>query len=1082
MLDFKKIGGEIISAPLNENFRKLRNDISIINTNLVFDPENSVVDTKEDMKNLEAVNGQWCYVVATGELFRYTTTPAPGEENWYKIGDFGKTFRQGFLNSGLVLMDGAMSWNSAKTKINIPESLVYFKAEPGDEKYVMGMYRLAAQAYTPSVTDNGIYSIFIDCKGKVTTEKNLPTSHDVSKVYLGSFTKGASGWENDLFTMPDMAYTSDRSYFTYNGAQVQGRIITNDNSDTKINLSSGLIYDEGINYTQGKCDEYPVNTTANADYHIKNIIATNGATVRYMAPVNMFSTALGSAVSKLDGGYYYKNGTKTATKAGQFTIQRYVIMPNGECRIIYGEAVYNSMDDAVAHFNDLELFNPNTNLFTEVGRIALCNNVTAMNDPAQVQIANLTRLSTVGSLEPEFSDTEFMIYRGDSETSPNKLYIDLDLLSQDAKQSPEKLYPLGLTVTRHKFYAGKKYNANGSSTTISDYQQNTSRKVGSEDGYAIADNADVELLRTRVNSIEQELWKEPDGTGVDNQGVRRRLELVEDDMTTAKTDITNLKTGVNNLEANKAHAETTINKYKLTNTKQTIDIKTGDIAEGNGNGSSTNLWYTDARVTNSTAGKKLDAHIAKVGTGTASDTNIHGLSTQDITEKTNYRFVNNEEKNRINTNKLPNNTKDRLADLEADKLSNIPVYKTGTNGTVGTFEKIEFNPAGVGISFKNNTYYRYECTSSLAKGNYYVTIGSTNYSFTTTEALSKGDELLFKGGAITQKTQYTTTQLTTTTNSATGTKLTMTSYTDDNTLVLDIMGHQDLTPYMTKSEYAHTTEGVVKRSNRSNSTDGIYGAEDAGSQHYYGTGVADANGKYTTGFFAIPKGVTTTTENVDKADVTTRWKLVPEDDSIEYGHLTEEVRNKLDNRYHEVYRNGTQTQIDWKEVDEWNFGTGLVVDVTNHRATLSVDGKSVDTTVMPGFHELTDVNITYTGNKGKALVVNQQENGLELTTLIPQDDFMTKDVYVAEGADRTKVKHAVLADKATNATNATTATNLNGSTCDDNGTGNKALWSAAKIIANTTTQIKNEGVNTFTGTSTPSNSTGKDGDLFILTN
>ena len=36
MRDFKRIGGEILSSPLNENFRKLRNDISIANSNLVF--------------------------------------------------------------------------------------------------------------------------------------------------------------------------------------------------------------------------------------------------------------------------------------------------------------------------------------------------------------------------------------------------------------------------------------------------------------------------------------------------------------------------------------------------------------------------------------------------------------------------------------------------------------------------------------------------------------------------------------------------------------------------------------------------------------------------------------------------------------------------------------------------------------------------------------------------------------------------------------------------------------------------------------------------------------------------------------
>ena len=34
--DFVRIGGEITSSPLNENFRRLLTDIDIVNTNLVF--------------------------------------------------------------------------------------------------------------------------------------------------------------------------------------------------------------------------------------------------------------------------------------------------------------------------------------------------------------------------------------------------------------------------------------------------------------------------------------------------------------------------------------------------------------------------------------------------------------------------------------------------------------------------------------------------------------------------------------------------------------------------------------------------------------------------------------------------------------------------------------------------------------------------------------------------------------------------------------------------------------------------------------------------------------------------------------
>ena len=39
------------------------------------------------------------------------------------------------------------------------------------------------------------------------------------------------------------------------------------------------------------------------------------------------------------------------------------------------------------------------------------------------------------------------------------------------------------------------------------------------------------------------------------------------------------------------------------------------------------------------------------------------------------------------------------------------------------------------------------------------------------------------------------------------------------------------------------------------------------------------------------------------------------------------------------------------------------------------------------------------------------------------------------------------------------------------------LWQ--KIISNTSSQIKNEGVNTYSGTTVPDNSLGKNGDLYI---
>ena len=92
---------------------------------------------------------------------------------------------------------------------------------------------------------------------------------------------------------------------------------------------------------------------------------------------------------------------------------------------------------------------------------------------------------------------------------------------------------------------------------------------------------------------------------------------------------------------------------------------------------------------------------------------------------------------------------------------------------------------------------------------------------------------------------------------------------------------------------------------------------------------------------------------------------------------------------------------------------------------------------------------------------------------------MLESVYVDRN-DVTKVKKAVQADNATLAATATNALAVNNKTVDDSKTNNSSLWTAEKIISNTSSQITNESVTTHSGTSVPSNSLGKNGDLYIL--
>ena len=92
---------------------------------------------------------------------------------------------------------------------------------------------------------------------------------------------------------------------------------------------------------------------------------------------------------------------------------------------------------------------------------------------------------------------------------------------------------------------------------------------------------------------------------------------------------------------------------------------------------------------------------------------------------------------------------------------------------------------------------------------------------------------------------------------------------------------------------------------------------------------------------------------------------------------------------------------------------------------------------------------------------------------------MLESVYVDKN-DVTKVRKAVQADKATTAETATNALAVNTKVVDDTKNTNGVLWTAEKIITNTSSQIASEGVTTYSGTTVPSDSLGKNGDLYIL--
>jgi hypothetical protein len=93
---------------------------------------------------------------------------------------------------------------------------------------------------------------------------------------------------------------------------------------------------------------------------------------------------------------------------------------------------------------------------------------------------------------------------------------------------------------------------------------------------------------------------------------------------------------------------------------------------------------------------------------------------------------------------------------------------------------------------------------------------------------------------------------------------------------------------------------------------------------------------------------------------------------------------------------------------------------------------------------------------------------------------MLKAEYVSD-TDALKIKKSEWADLADRANVATNADAVNDKIVNVNDNSAASLWTADKIISNTSSQIKNEGVNTYSGSTVPSDSLGKDGDLYILT-
>ena len=1023
MQDFIRIGGEIVSSPLNENFRRLVNQISLANVNLVFSSEYGIVNTIDDMKNIPGpVNGQACYVISSGELYRYTTR----DNDWYKIMDIGQTFRQGFLNSGAVVLDNYITLKpGVKNTLIMPNMLVYFKNQPGDERYLKGMYLIKTIEVDVNeyIVSPNSYSIYVDYQGNYSVQTGMPTEDNVNLIYLGTFLTDNNGniIEEFIYTLPDIAFTDDRGHFYIYGGEANGlNLVPSDNNDTTVNRNGGYYYDEGINFTIGETSQYPIDTDNGSNFNLRYYESeTPVSQLIYMAPENSLEHDI-TISQGIICNKYWKDGKLTDVPENYFTIQKHLVTPNGQNIILYGKEIYNSEGDAVSNLNTVYGLDVNFP-YIEATRIVVGNIPGFTTDnAAYCKFFTLSRLAQVGTISPKFADTAFEIYSGSAtDTTPASIRFVLDALEAEDYDALYNLSVLPYNTTRSHFYTDKKYIKDGSVPGVIKEEDDT-RKVNEKGGYYLADNRDLQDAIARINVLEQEIW-EPYNEALERyeQSLRYRLYQTELRLDADDIILEDHENRIDYLEANKVHKATTINGFRLGDNTLNAEAKnivlyTGDIDEGKGAGGKVNLWYTDERVS-----AHPEVTVAKQHADTKSKidnalghvkVNPHQLTTDDINilQDTTKLFVTPDEERRIRADRLPDDTILALQQLDDKNMDYLEVFYMEGNST-----KPGFGPFAVGNARK----FRF-----------------------------------FEDGV----------------------KLSMDS--DGETLIIECIGQVDEKTVMFKSryctieaEYPNEFGGYVDNAVNAEYATYVHGMEDADPSQYYGT-----NKEGEVGIYDLP--VYVSTADAEDYGSIEQVLFMPINNSVQERHLEESLRNKINNNYHSVYDDG---ELKSAAINSFRFGEGLDVTVEDNMALINATGSGTGTGGVSHFANLEDVDVLYTGNKGKVLVVNEAEDAIVLEDMPSLKNFMLKAMYVSD-VDITKVKKAEVADRALASDTTANASKLNDRIVNDNGTGTGVLWTASKIVSNTTAQIKSEGVNTHTGTAAPADSLGKNGDIYVM--
>lgn len=1125
MQDFIRIRGEIVSSPLNENFRRLLNQISISNTNLVFPEENAVVDTINDMLAIEKpAEAQTCYVVSSGELYRYSI----GDDKWYKIADFGQTFRQGFLNSGAVVLEDYIKLKEgSKTILQTPNMLVYFKNKPGDDAYLKGMYRIEAQEVdiTKFVSAAGAYSLFIDEKEDYSVSPGLPSTDNPSYIFIGTFITNSNQevLEDFIYTLPDIAYTADRGHFFIDGGRATGLALAGAEGK-KVSRKEGFYYDEGINFSIGQTENFPVDTDNGSNFDLKTFEAENPVSnLWYAYPEDMIVRGFEKITTQeLVINKYYDRTAKELrdVEVGSFTIQHHLVTPNGQNIMVYGDRVYNSYDDAKSNLNTPVAIDADFP-YAEVTRV-LVGNVENFNSNSteDCDFYVMERLAQVGTISPVFADNIFTLYSGEAgDDLPAKVQFSLnqlqkndfnDLYTLNIKSNKENDYKFALT---NKYLYGHGNEISADDTNISPNIVERDVAENGAPGYTIPTEYYVNRLRQRIEDIEKQIWSSPDASktleqlekDIHNQSIRFRLYDIERRVDLAENDIKEAEEDIKELRATKVEKDTMINGYYLgddnTDEVHTITLVTGDIQEGVGKDNKPiNLWYTEDRVSANKDVVNATTHINTLGSGKLTD-NAHALSTDDITVGT-RKFVTQNDLSKLAN--VPANTNNELA----KKLENITIQSItdGAATTLGKVTTIAVDTWGANVTVDStNKIATIECVGQLdpddflKKEDYAITsIGNPEYAGYVDRAISAdnltavtdGDPSQYYGTNEDGEAGVFDLPVWVSTDDAE-------NYADVEQITFEPIDHSITLDHLANSRVVYTANNeesklgtnvydLVKYHYHKVYNNGSQGPYENGSTTqdtsaiYYSYKVPAGGLKSATYYFSY-NNTSYKFTGLATMVVNTVLKFVPSTGILTYtlpgGSATTITATQVEpTAVNEAYWLSFVAQTDWNKVNEWNFGEGFSVEVIDGRAKINATQPGTGVT---HFANLNDVAVTYEEkNVGKILELGKDNSGnyrIVLNDAPPLHQYMKMADYAY---DQEKVNVAVNAE---NAAVATTANKLqNKYTVNDAGTSSSTLWSASQIKTNTSTQIKNEGVNTYSGTAVPTNDLGKDGDLYIL--